>query len=129
MPPYSPPLALWAAIGLLYYAVCFVVAYRLLQGGADAARSAALAMLVALMTANAAWNYLFFRRGALGASAAMFIPYSVAAVVLLLVLTRLDAVASWSFLLYVAYLPYAAWWLFALRRTNPSEDTGRGKTK
>jgi len=118
LPRYSPPLGLWIAIGLLYYAACFVIAYRILERGSDRVGLLALALLLALMVANAGWNYLFFRRKALGASAVFFVPYAFLASGLLLVLVRLDAVAAWSFLLYVIYLPYAAWWLFAVRRAN-----------
>jgi translocator protein len=117
-PPYSPPFALWVAIGGLYYVVCFVAAYRLLQTAMPAASSLAFALLLVLMAANAAWNYVFFRRKALGVAAAMSVPYAFVALALLLVLGRLDRVAFWSLLPYVAYLPYAAWWQFALRRAN-----------
>jgi tryptophan-rich sensory protein len=121
LPRHSPPLEVWIAVGILYYAVCFIVAYRLLRGW-DPARSLPLALLLALMTANALWNYLFFRRKALGASAAAFVPYTILALVLFVSLLGVDRVASWVFFLYVAYLSYAAWWLFALRRANtPSE--------
>jgi tryptophan-rich sensory protein len=74
------------------------------------------------MTANALWNYLFFRRKALGASAAAFVTYTVLALVLFASLLRVDRVASWVFFLYVVYLSYAAWWLFALRRANTASE-------
>jgi tryptophan-rich sensory protein len=83
-----------------------------------------LALLVLLMAANAAWNAVFFRRKALGASAATWVPYSLLAFVLLALLARIDTVAATAFLLYVVYLPYAAWWLFALRRANAAHGRG-----
>ena len=118
MPPYSPPLVLWIVIGVMFYGVCFVVAYRLLLGGLTPAQSVALALQLGLMAANVAWNYLFFRRRSHWASAAFLVPYGVLAVVLLVLLGRVDTVAFWAFLLYVVYLPYAAWWLIALRHLN-----------
>src|SRR5262245_63620893 len=105
MPPYSPPLGLWIAIGLLFYVVCFVVAYRLLEGGLNLSRSVALALLLMLMATNVAWNYLFFRRRSHWASAVILVPYASLAVVLLGLLGRVDAVAFCAFLLYVVYLP------------------------
>jgi tryptophan-rich sensory protein len=117
-PPYSPPFAIWIAIGGLYYVVCFVVAFRLLHTVAPAARLLPLALLLVLMAANAAWNYAFFRREALGAAAVMSVPYGFVALALLFLLSRIDRVAFWWLLPYVAYLPYGAWWQFALRRAN-----------
>ena len=122
LPRYSPPLEVWVAVGILYYAVCFIVAYRLLRGPWDPVRSLPIALLLALITANALWNYLFFRRKALGASTAAFVPYTILALVLFVSLIGVDRVASWAFFLYVAYLPYAAWWLFALRRANTTSE-------
>jgi tryptophan-rich sensory protein len=122
LPRYSPPLALWVAVGILYYAVCFIVAYRLLRGSLDPVRSFPLALLLALMLANALWNYLFFRCKTLAASATAFLPYGLLALVLFISLLGVDRVASWAFLLYLIYLPYAAWWLFALRRANTMSE-------
>ena len=122
LPRHSPPLEVWVAVGILYYAVCFIVAYRLLRGSWNPVRSLPLALLLVLMTANALWNYLFFRRKALGASAAAFVPYTILALVLFVSLLGVDRVASWVFFLYVAYLSYAAWWLFALRRANTTSE-------
>jgi tryptophan-rich sensory protein len=74
------------------------------------------------MIANAVWNYLFFRRKTVAASAKAFLPYGLLALVLFISLLGVDRIASWAFLLYLAYLPYAAWWLFALRRANTTSE-------
>jgi translocator protein len=118
MPRFSPPLAVWVVIGAAYYASCFVVLYRLLPLPPSRPRTAALALILAVLLANAFWNYLFFRRRSVRLSFMLSIPYSLAAVCLLVLLFELDSVAAWAFLPYVAYLIYANAWGFALLRAN-----------
>lgn len=128
LPRYSPPLALWIFIGLLYYAICFFISYRLLGAGVGwSPRGGAFALLLVLMTLNVIWNVVFFRRKNLQASYFGFWPYVIVAVALLVVLWYTDVQAAWVFLPYVIYLGYATWWGYRLWQLN-EPPTGGGLT-
>ena len=78
MPPYSPPFALWLAIGFLFYAMCFVILRHLLSTGLVLPSQVfALVLTVVLLLANAFWSVLFFRWRDLRASFIAFVPYAV----------------------------------------------------
>lgn len=63
LPQYSPPLAVWVGIGVLYYVICFAISYRLLDAGVGLSlRGGAFALLLVLMGINIFWNVVFFRR-------------------------------------------------------------------
>ena len=117
-PPHSPSFAVWVGIGLCYYLICFVVLTRLINATPSPLRWAALSLMVALLIGNALWNLVFFRLGNLEASAVLLLAYVVLAVMLAILLNRIDPVSGWVFLPYVIYLAYAAWWLLSLRRLN-----------
>ena len=119
MPRLSPPLTIWIVIGAVYYAICFVVLYRLLVLPPSGVRAAALSLIVIVLLANAFWNYLFFRLRSLQLSFLAGVLYSLVALGLLPVLYNLDRVAAWCFLPYAVYLSYANWWGYALLRANP----------
>ena len=118
-PLFSPPLWLWFGIGALYYVACFLVIYRLIGDVPHSGlRSAALILVVMLMSINAGWNYIFFRtRNLFAASTAMF-PYNLVAIALLLCLVRLDVTAALVFTSYLAYLMYANFWGYQLWQLN-----------
>lgn len=119
LPRYSPPLLLWIVIGLLYYAVCFFIGYRLLSGGVGwSPRGVAFALLLLLMSINVLWNVVFFRRKNLHASYFGFWPYVIVAVALLVVLWYTDVRAAWALVPYVIYLGYATWWGYRLWQLN-----------
>lgn len=61
-PRYSAPLPVWYAIGLLYYLTFGFVLYRLLvHPRVGVLIGATLALVAAMMMANALWNLIFFR--------------------------------------------------------------------
>jgi tryptophan-rich sensory protein len=118
-PRYSPPFAVWIAIGMLYYVICFGVSYRLLSAGMRLGpRSVALALLLVLMTVNVLWNFVFFRRKDLHASYFGLWPYLGVALALLVTLWLSDPATAWIFLPYVVYLGYAVWWCHRLWTLN-----------
>ena len=121
-PRYSPPFAVWIAIGVVYYVICFGISYRLLSAGIGLSlRGAAFTLLLVLMTINIVWNLVFFRRKDLHASYYGFWPYLGVAVTLLIALWYSDPAAAWIFVPYVIYLSYAIWWGHRLWQLNPSE--------
>src|SRR3982750_1450504 len=61
-PSFSPPLWGWYAIAVVYYAIVFVCAYRILEPPPTIPfRNAALTLLLIVAVLNAVWNVLFFR--------------------------------------------------------------------
>ncbi len=82
-------------------------------------REVSLALVFAVLLANAFWNYLFFRLRSLRLSFLHNMAYSLVAVALLLVLFMVDRAAAWWFFPYAVYLIYANVWGYALLRANP----------
>jgi translocator protein len=119
LPPFSPPLWAWAIIGALYYVLFFFLLNSLLGSlPTPTLTLRALVLVAILLAANATWNWLFFRERELWLSTVFFAPYAALAITLALVLFRLRSpLFSW-YLLYVAYLAYAAWWGISLWRLN-----------
>ena len=121
LPPLSPSLALWVAIGMVYYLTCFLILNRLLAGGLSTPlASAAFGLLVAIMLFNAGWGYLFFRRKSARASFIALFPYSALVLVLGGLLLWLDPTSLWLLLPYLVYLGYAIWWGYRLWQLNES---------
>lgn len=128
LPPLSPPLAVWVSIGVLYYALCFFVLYRLLAASSTTfLRPVALGFLIVIMLSNAGWGYLFFRRKDLRASFLAFIPYGLLVLALAGILVPLDPTAAWLLLPYIAYLGYATWWGRRLWRLNEHSVPGKSR--
>jgi translocator protein len=119
LPPFSPPLWAWAIIGALYYVLFFFLLNSLLGSlPTPALTLPALVLVAILLAANAIWNWLFFRERELWLSTVFFAPYIAVVIALAFVLFRLRSpLFSW-YLLYVAYLAYAAWWGISLWRLN-----------
>lgn len=119
LPPYSPPLPVWAIIGALYYLLFFFLLKSLLGTRPTPKLTPfALALVALLLCANAVWNWFFFREKDLWLSTVFYLPYGAAAVTLAVVLFRLRSPLSFWYLLYVVYLAYAGWWGIGLWRLN-----------
>ena len=119
MPPYSPPFEVWLLIGLVYYAVCFVVLRHLLAANPFTRMGrAALILLIVVLVANALWSVLFFRRRDLRSSFIAFIPYSVVVAVLIACLFPIYPFGAALFMCYGVYLFYATWWGYRLWLLN-----------
>jgi tryptophan-rich sensory protein len=124
LPRFTPPLWTWIVIGLVYYAVCFFVLYRLFSlPGEDALRNACLALLGAVMFVNASWNYFFFRSLNLWHAFLVGLPYSGLAVTLFVLLLGLDCPAAWVLSPYLPYLVYANVWGYRVWRLSLSAET------
>lgn len=112
-------------VGGVYYLLCFAVLFRLLRVPATHLRTAALAMTLALMAANAAFNFVFFRRANLYASFLFFFPYSAIAVALFVVLLRVDSIAAAIFGPYLVYFVYATAWGYQVWQLNRNAGSAR----
>jgi len=118
LPRSMPPMWLWIAIGLTYYAICSTILFRLLarSGGTD--RKVATGLLILILAANAFWNYLFFRARNFLACLVFSLGYGLLVVALLLLLAAVDRTSAFVLLPYVAYLVYAGRLQYALWRLN-----------
>jgi tryptophan-rich sensory protein len=120
LPSYSIPFWGWMVIGGLYYVICFAVLYRLFLLPLTPVRSAAFALLGAIMLINALWNYFFFRTGNLFHAYLLGLPYSgIALSLFLLLLLRVDRIGAWCLLPYILYLFYANIWGYRVWKLNP----------
>jgi tryptophan-rich sensory protein len=118
-PKWALPMHAWYLIGVAYYGICFVTLYRIMQGGIfRGLRFFALGLVVAVMGANAVWNWVFFRRRNLGLSFRLFIPYSALVVLLLGALILVDLVSAVLFGVYLLYFPYAMAWAYHVWKLN-----------
>jgi benzodiazapine receptor len=125
LPPLSPPFVLWIGIGLGYYAMCFFILWRLLTTPiASPTVRLGLALLGALMLANAAWGVFFFRLRNLRLSFLAFPPYVLLTLALEAVLLGVDRLAALIMLPYLLYLIYATWWGYRVWRLNDSVTLG-----
>jgi tryptophan-rich sensory protein len=123
LPPYAVPFWAWMIIGGAYYAICFVVAYRVLLAPASRLRSVALTLLVLVMFINALWNYFFFRSRNLSHAFLLGLPYSGCAVALfLLLLLRIDRTAAACLAPYLIYLLYANIWGYRVWKLNEPDQ-------
>jgi tryptophan-rich sensory protein len=116
-PRYSVPFTGWIVIGGLYYAICFAVLVRLLLAS-TALRVLAITLFGIVMATNALWNLFFFRTRNLWHAFLVGLAYSVVALVLLFVLSRVDVAAAWCFAPYVIYLFYANVWSYGVWKLN-----------
>jgi len=118
-PPAAPPLWAWYIIGLGYYATFFFVLYRVLRLNASSPlKTATLVLVVFMLTANASWNFVFFRARKLFLA---FVTGSVAPIfdaALWLSLFALDRAVAWAFVPYLLYRIYAVYWGYALWKLN-----------
>jgi len=118
-PAYAPPFWAWIAIGVCYYAICFIILYRILRHGDTSLKYPALLLLLVVMTVNAVWNYFFFRLENLLYSFILGLVYSVVAIAPFICLIRFDTIASLTLLPYMIYLIFGFYWGYGLLKLNP----------
>ena len=110
LPQPALPLWAWSIIGVAYYILFFFILTFLFGSPPTPIWTpTGLTLAVALLGANAIWNWVFFRKRDLWLSYAFFVPYDLLAVALALVLFRLHSPLLAWYLLYVGYLAYATW--------------------
>lgn len=108
VPRFALPLRGWILVAIFYYVICFVVFFRLFSlPESTSLRDAAVVLLGAIMFVNGLWNYFFFRSRNLFHAFLIGLPYALAAIVLFILLLRIDRTAAWWLLPYLLYLPYA----------------------
>lgn len=118
-PRWAPPLPAWIAIGLLYYAACFFALTRVLAFGVERpAAAAALAVLMVVMAANAAFNWIFFKRRDFRAAYYYYFPYLALVITLIALLAQIDVLSAGVFIAYACYVPFALIWSYRVWKLN-----------
>jgi tryptophan-rich sensory protein len=118
-PRFAPKMWVWSLIGLAYYAACFFGIYRMLRMRPPFWRLA-LGLILVVLTANAAWNYVFFRLRDLRLSFWFGVPYALVVGGLLVVMAIADTRSAIAMGAYGAYLPYATWFSYQTWKLNPT---------
>jgi tryptophan-rich sensory protein len=118
LPAAAPPLWLWALIGAAYYVIAFTILVRLQIVERTGTTRATFVLLLVVLSANAIWNYVFFRAKNLAATLILSVCYSVCALALQVLLAVSDRVSASVLLPYTLYLGYANWLQYQLWRLN-----------
>lgn len=123
-PQRSLPMWAWFIIGFVYYVLFFLTLNSLLGClPTPGWTSAALALVAVLLGANAAWNWVFFRKKDLWQSAVLSALYILVAIALAIALFRLrNPLAGWH-IIFVGYLVYSTWWVYGVWRLNTAGDS------
>lgn len=106
-PSFNPPDAIFGPVWTLLYILMVVAAYRVWSADASRARAVALRLWFAQLALNAAWSPLFF--GARNPAIALVdIVLLLAAIVAFAVVSRrVDRVATWLMVPYLAWVSFA----------------------
>jgi tryptophan-rich sensory protein len=103
LPNGAPPLWAWSVIGVAYYILFFFLLRSVLaRPSIPFWTSVALTLTALLLTANASWNWIFFRKKDLWLSFVFFVPYLLLAFTLAGVLYRIRNPLSGWYALYPA---------------------------
>jgi translocator protein len=118
-PRFTPPRRVWIIIGVFYYVICFTVLVRLLRmDGVNRLQYSATVLMFVLLALNALFNSMLFRSRNVFAAFLLFVPYDLVAVTIQICLFRLDNIAAYVFVPYLAYLVFATVWGYRLWRLN-----------
>jgi tryptophan-rich sensory protein len=118
-PSYSPRFWAWYLIAILYYAVVFTFAVRILSQPATLPfQNVGFTLLLLIVVLNAVWNLLFFRANNLAAAFVLSICYSVVVFACWYYLIQVDAVAAVAIGFYGVYLVFASVWGYRVWRLN-----------
>ena len=115
-PRWAAPLPVWIALGLIYYALCFVTVVRLVDQENWA--SWPFLLLMKLMAANAVWNLIFFRARAFGGALAFNLLYLMLFLVFWWQVGHADRLLGWLWAVYAGYQAYALAWGWSVWRRN-----------
>ena len=123
-PAWTPPNWLFPVAWTLIYVAMAFAAWRVAVRPSPAA-SAGLAFWCCQLVLNAVWSPIFFGLRRLGTAAVVIGALLLALVATLLLFTRVDALAAWLLVPYVAWVGYASALNLAIWLRNP----GAGPTR
>lgn len=118
-PALYPPGFVFGIVWTLLYALMGVAIARILAAPAGPERSRAALLFVVQLVLNLAWSTLFFKLHLLGASFALILVILAAALATTFAFARLDRIAAWLLVPYLAWLCFAAGLAFRIWQLNP----------
>ncbi|MBB4630616.1 TspO/MBR family protein [Sphingosinicella soli] len=118
-PALYPPGFVFGIVWTLLYALMGIAIARVLACPPERDRQRAALLFAAQLVLNLLWSTLFFKLHLLGPSFALILVILAAALATTLAFARLDRIAPWLLVPYLAWLCFAAGLAFRIWRLNP----------
>ncbi len=106
-PAIAPPNWVFGPVWTLLYALMAVAAWRVWSTGAPG-RGLALGLFAAQLALNLAWSWIFFHRHAIGMALIEIAALWAAIALATLAFRRVDPLAAWLMVPYLAWVTFAA---------------------
>lgn len=118
-PSWNPPNWIFGPVWTVLYIMMAVAAWRIWRFGGDESRRKALVLFLIQLCLNAAWSPLFFglKQPALAFGDIVLLWFAICATTS--VFFKMDRVAGWLMVAYLAWVSFAAVLNAALWRMNP----------
>lgn len=116
-PPWNPPGWVFGPVWTVLYAAMAVAAWRVWASG-DARRRAALALYFIQLALNLGWSVVFFGLQSPGLAFAEILVLAAAIAATMVVFFRIDRLAGWLFVPYLAWVGFAAALNFSIWQLN-----------
>ena len=117
-PPLSPPKWVFPTVWAALYALMGIGAARVWQAPESRERSQALNWFVIQLALNFFWTLIFFNAKAYGAAAVWLVVLWAAVLVMILKFRKVDSLAAWLQVPYLAWLTFAAYLNFGVWLVN-----------
>jgi tryptophan-rich sensory protein len=118
-PAISPPNWVFGPVWTLLYALMAIAAWRISLAPTGPTRTAALALFLLQLALNFAWSWIFFGRHRIGWAFAEVLLLWVAIAASAAVFARIDGLAAWLMIPYLAWVSFASVLNCAYWRLNP----------
>jgi benzodiazapine receptor len=107
-PSFAPPNWVFGPVWSALYLLMAIAAWRISVQPASPARTLALGLFVGQLALNLAWSYLFFRRHAIAGALGEILLLWAAIGVTTVVFGRINPLAGWLMLPYLAWVSFAS---------------------
>ncbi len=132
-PSFNPPNWIFAPVWTTLYVLMAFAAWRVTMSPATPDRGWALDLFGLQLALNLAWSWIFFGRRALGAALAEVLLLWAAIAATIAVFARVDALAAWLLVPYIAWVSFASLLNAAIwrlnRQTDPAKPLARTATQ
>jgi tryptophan-rich sensory protein len=117
-PPLTPPNWVFPAAWTFLYTLMAVSLWRVWRAPPSAGRGRALAWFAVQLAFNVAWSYAFFGARSPMAGLVVIVPFFLSIVICCVVTARVDRLAAWLYLPYLAWVAFAAYLNLGIERLN-----------
>ena len=119
-PSFNPPSWAFAPVWTLLYIFMAVAGWRVWRFSGGTVRRTALGMFALQLALNCAWSFLFFGARDIGLALIDIGALLAAIVITTILFWRINRVAGWLFVPYIAWVAYASVLNAALWMLNPA---------